>query len=399
MSAPTEVSRDAQDLVDQIVMNIGRDTKKRTVVEMLKTEGASSSSSRGPPPVGSHGTLCQECESLRRWLNGVYEGSLSSLAEDAQVYENESRETSNAEGDDAFVNEEVRRERGDTDNEQEEDDEEEQEEVTLVQGRPGPSRRGRERSRSPTEPRRCWRAASAAGWGANGSTGMDGNAHRPWRRDATPTGAEGTGSSGVGSSERSRRAPTTRTVAGRAREAASHGRWAMLGIWLGPWVPLRVISAVMADVAQAMTNALPNVLEDEEEQEEGDETVTVQLTVSRAKALQRASEVRDVTEVLGTAFDKVSRSLMASLERMETEEARRCAQSLLNKLVAKFGKTCPSDLPEEAGGLLSGFVTFGGTQARSPARMNISSAIGGRWWSQPCREDKTRLLWLHLPSH
>ena len=217
-----EVPRDAQDLVDQIVMNIGRDTKKRTVAEMWRAEGASSSSSRGPPPEGSHGTLYQECESLRRWLNGVYEGSLSSLAEDAQAYMNAFWGTSGGSGE-GFVSEEELREEGETEIEQEVDDEEDPEEVALVQGRPGPSRRGGRERWSPTEPRRSWRSASAAGWGANGSTGTDGNEHRPWRRDASQSGAEGAGASGMGSSERPRRAPA-RSAASRGREAASCGR-------------------------------------------------------------------------------------------------------------------------------------------------------------------------------
>ena len=144
----------------------------------------------------------------------------------------------------------------------------------------------------------------------------------------------------------------------------------------------RVISAVMADVAQAMTNALPNVLEDDADQEEGDETVTVQLSSQKARKLQKASEVRDMAEVLGTAFDKVSRSLMASLERLDGAESRRCAQSLLNKLVAKFGRTCPSDMPDEAEGLLSGFVTFGAeVQGDAGSLTSMDDYFVSHWWS------------------
>ena len=379
-------------------MNIGRDTKKRTVADMLRDEGATSSGSRRPPPEGTHGPLYQEREAWRRRLNGVYEGSLSSLAEDAQVYLDENGGVAGGSASRALEEDDLQEE-ADTEIEEHEGEEEE-EEVTLVQGRTGPTRRGRrERSRSPSEPRRSWRTASAARWGANGSAGADGNEHRPWRRETVPAGSMATTrerrttTPGRASEEGFYRVPGRRSSASRAAEAAGRGRSRALGhardligamgphAWhcllemRSPMKPtsdwgfglspsaranvqtsyeemtrierqimvvefLRVISAVMADVAQAMTNGLPNILEEDTDQDEpvGDETATVQLSTQKAMKLKQASEVRDMSAVLGTAFDKISRSLMASLERMGVEESKRCAQSLLNKLVAKFGR-------------------------------------------------------------
>ena len=382
-SHENEIPRDAQDLVDQIVMNIGRDTKKRTkrtVADMLRDEGATSSGSRRPPPAGTHGSLYQECESLRRWLNGVYEGSLSSLAEDAQVYLDENGGLSGRSQSRALEEDDLQEE-ADTEIEEHEGDEED-EEVTLVQGRTGPTSRGRrERSRSPSEPRRSWRTASAAGWGpmevqertamsiGRGGGRQDLPLRRRLRGREEPQQREGP------SEEGSRRVPGGRSSARGAAEASGRGRFRALGhardligamgphAWhcllemrsvmepasdwgfgLSPSARanvqtsyeemtrierqimvvefLRVISAVMADVAQAMTNALPNILEEDTDQheQEGDETATIQLSAQKAMKLKQASVVRDVSAVLGTDFDKISRSLMASLERMGVEE-------------------------------------------------------------------------------
>ena len=67
----------------------------------------------------------------------------------------------------------------------------------------------------------------------------------------------------------------------------------------------------------------------------------------------------DTGDILGSSFDRVSRSLMAALERMSSSEAGRCAQSLLNKLVAKYGTADTFALPEDAAALLLGLVSFG----------------------------------------
>ena len=79
-----DLPQDARDLVDQVIMNIGNDARGQTVLDMLQGQASSSASSSSSPATGS---LLQECDALRRWLNGAFEGSLSTLMEDQQDLE------------------------------------------------------------------------------------------------------------------------------------------------------------------------------------------------------------------------------------------------------------------------------------------------------------------------
>ena len=125
---------------------------------------------------------------------------------------------------------------------------------------------------------------------------------------------------------------------------------------------LRVLSAVLADIAQAVTNALDQAGEGEhkaEDEEAEDNSLVQTLSVEKANKLQEASKLGDVTDLLGLRFDKLMRSLMATMERMEVAEAHRCSQAMVNKLVAKYGVREPAQMPADAECLLSGFITFG----------------------------------------
>ena len=68
---------------------------------------------------------------------------------------------------------------------------------------------------------------------------------------------------------------------------------------------LRVISGILLDVAQAIASAMAEI------------AGLMKLSPAQAKKLKAASgeEINDVSGVLGSTFDRVSRSLMAVLER------------------------------------------------------------------------------------
>ena len=178
----------AQDLVDELVMVIGN-TKEgpRSILDVLHARGTASSSSAALAGPNRQGTLAQEMESLRRWLNEVFEGELGLL------------DTCNASGGQQNVTmvEEVESETDTADDVNENDTQgrglqgsnlREPDETGLMQEGKG-SRRGRSRSRSRSRGR-TWSSASSRGWWLPGGTGFDGNAHRPWRRE-DPISREG----------------------------------------------------------------------------------------------------------------------------------------------------------------------------------------------------------------
>ena len=123
---------------------------------------------------------------------------------------------------------------------------------------------------------------------------------------------------------------------------------------------LRVLSAVLADIAQAITNALDQGGDGETALEEDEAHSLVQaLSEEKAARLRAASVVQDVTDLLGSPFDKLTRALMAAMERMTAAESHRCGQAFVNKLVAKYRVSAPAQLPPDVECLLSGFITFG----------------------------------------
>ena len=162
---------------------------------------------------------------------------------------------------------------------------------------------------------------------------------------------------------------------------------------------LRLVSLILSDVVTAVTRALQDVDASErnevmvdvaEEDRDGDETSMVQgLAEHKAKKLKKASEkgvVRDsVTEVHGTEFDRLTRSLMASLERMSSQEALYCSQNLLNRLVQRYGGLPRDDglaWPEDAESLLSGFITFGAQLGEPTATgSGQNDFFVAHWWN------------------
>ena len=377
----------ARDYVDQIVMNIGQNTSSRTVISLLQ-EGASSSSSSGPPPRGSHGSLFQEGEALRRWLNGVFEGSLSTLMLDHA----EDQEGSTAEAPNHPVEEEEQEGPGEAEGEPDE--------AALVQKPPWErgnqnATRRRPRSRSLSASRRTWSTASASGLSARRLTD-DGNEHRPWRREVRHPTREESRPTRPSSASRRNHSDALATSMGpqawhcllemrspmdpveawgyglpatsSANVEASYGAMTHRERQVMNLELLRVLSAILADIAQAMTTAM---LQDQEEAveeppdghaDDGDEHSLVQtgLPPEKARKLTKASAVQQLTTShILTSFDRVSRSLMAAMERMSSTTAMRCAQCLLNRLVAQFGTTDTFALPEDATALLSGLVSFG----------------------------------------
>ena len=140
---------------------------------------------------------------------------------------------------------------------------------------------------------------------------------------------------------------------------------------------LRVLSAVLADIAQAVTNALDQAGEEGggPEEEEGDGNSMVQaLSVSKAEKLREASKPREIAS-LWSPFDKLTRSSMATMERMASDEARRTSQALANKLVAKYGVREPAHLPPDAECLLSGFIAFGAEFMEKPRAVDADGQI------------------------
>ena len=148
---------------------------------------------------------------------------------------------------------------------------------------------------------------------------------------------------------------------------------------------LRVVSAVLADIAQAVTNALDQAGDDgaDPEGEEGDGHSLMQaLPAAKADKLREASRPREIGSLLGSQFDKLTRSLMASMERMATDEARRVGQALANRLVSMYGVRQPTHLPPDAECLLSGFVTFGAEfQGNHEPLAAMDSYFVEHWWS------------------
>ena len=175
--------------MDQLILMVSAEASRvpLTVMDLLQRGqadgrggGASSSSSSSMPESG----LYYECEALRRWLNGVFEGALTSLAEEHLLRQDQCMEG---------IMEDEPAPGASQETQLDEDD------AALVQKPPwqdrGRSNSGRRTSRAPRSRSRgggTWSSASADGWNARGRTGADasdGNEHRPWRRGPTRAGA------------------------------------------------------------------------------------------------------------------------------------------------------------------------------------------------------------------
>ena len=445
--------QDAKDLIDQIIMNIGnygQERRRSTVLDMLQGADSTASSSATPPS----GSIMQEGEALRRWLNGVFEGSLSELLDDhlnltelgglPDTCDKEHLNVNNSADDLRDLPADLDME-DDTLRPAAGDAPDGGDDTALVQRPPWErtSKRGRSRSRS--RERRSWRSADATGW-TSGATGSDGNDHRPWRRTAGGQGADGRKAPSA-KARPSRGAATPSALGSGAASAAvgpdgptDHSR--LLGTVMGPqawqclldmrspmdpvadWgygLPtsaranvessygsmtdrerqimhlelLRVMAAILTDVAQAMQNVLsaegelreaePD--EGDEEEADGDGHCLVQkLPPAKARRLEQASAKEvlpdPASDILGTSFDKLSRSMMASLERMSSSASARCAQSLLDKLVVHYGTDQVHLLPDDAQALLSGLVTFGaGIGSTGEALESMDSFYTEHWWN------------------
>ena len=310
----------------------------------------------------------------------------------------------------------------------------EDEHLALVQKPPWErDNRGR-RSRSNSRERRTWRSANASGWqdrAPNRGSGHvdDGNDHRPWRRRPSTRGTNASAS-----------APSAPKGDGRGSSGLRRDHSAMLGTVMGPqaWQCLlemrsplepvsgwgyglsessrnnieasygdmtererqvmhleliRVLSAVLSDIAQAMTNVLASegdLREADGEGEEDDHSHLMQkLPPNKARKLEAASKkvvVPDITQaILGTGFDRITRSLMAALERMSSQEASRCAQALANRVVEHYGVAELADLPEDGEAMFSGLVTFGASMGVEHDRLNsMDNYFVTHWWNLLC---------------
>ena len=157
-----EESMDVKDMVDQIIMMMAQYQPRRqpSVMEMLQgvSEASTTSSGSADPPDLN---LFTECESLRRWLNGVFEGSLSSLLEEQLQREDQlaNQDTSEAVRDD---------EEADRESEVQAETGVDEDTTAMVQHpwKENESDAGRRSSRRPRSrsPDRTWSRATATGW-------------------------------------------------------------------------------------------------------------------------------------------------------------------------------------------------------------------------------------------
>ena len=70
--------REAKDLVDQLIMEVGRETGPRDIRNLLGMTGTSTSSHSGPS-TSSQGSMSCEVEALRRRLNDHFKGTKDDL--------------------------------------------------------------------------------------------------------------------------------------------------------------------------------------------------------------------------------------------------------------------------------------------------------------------------------
>ena len=406
----SQMPQDARDLVDQIIMTVGQQPapQRQTILDILRGTSTSSSSTGES---ARHGPgLFHECEALRRWLNNV----LRRLSQ--ALYADDHTHGGCDEGHD--VTDEVEMTQPD------EDAQDEGDEGALVQRPPrenkdkGKGHRDDSRDRRTDTQRRArsrsreqmtWSSASASGWqrtGARPTERDDGNDHRPWRRMSVGRGTSGT----APAEERAREpdlamgllgpqawhclldmrspleSPTTwgygLSPASRGNIESSFATMSRRERQIMSMELLRVLSAILADIAQAITNALDQGGDGETAFEEDEDHSLVQaLSGEKAARLLGASATRDVTDLLGSPFDKLTRALMAAMERMTAAESRRCGQALVNKLVAKYGVSAPAQLPPDVECLLSGFITFGADFAGDAEELNaMDRYFVEHWW-------------------
>ena len=472
-----EEELEIKDLVDQLLLSVSSpcSTRTPTVLQLLGTTSSSSSCSSAVPPALHHvGSLYQETEALRRWLNDFFEGSLETILEPPREPLGEEEGNAAPMGSD-----EGQDQGGQEGTEGDEEEGVDDDQVVLMQGSRRSSDkgrgRGRERSRSRSSGRRSrsrrtravtgtWSSASAHGWWAPGGTGLDGNNHRPWRRtpegnppssraevssrgDPTPrsdvprvsnrdqggtprsSGAAGpsrgvrTGGVGIGTpvlpepfeehawhvllnmtdphSAPEQLAYGLTSTATECVQASFEGMTARererMHIAL-----LRVLSRILMDVARAMTAAMMESQGDmiDVELEEDDHSTLMQgLPEHKAKKLKAASDKKEVTvpltldDILGSEFDKLSRNLLAAMDRMTVTESQRCAQALLCRLCEFYGIELAGTptLPTTAQELVAGLVAYG-ADVDAPTVETALTAMDNyfvvHWWG---------MLTPHLP--
>ena len=113
---------------------------------------------------------------------------------------------------------------------------------------------------------------------------------------------------------------------------------------------------------------------------EGDHSSLVQGLRAQGQEAANGFGAKDCREkghppdILGSEYDKISRSLLAALERMKVEETRRCSQALLCRL---------GILPSEAQELVAGLVAYGADVDAEPPRnllTSMDSCFLTHWW-------------------
>ena len=173
---------------------------------------------------------------------------------------------------------------------------------------------------------------------------------------------------------------------------------------------LRVMGRMLLDIARAVTAAMVELREEEVDVviEEDDDHGLMQtskafsrqfpaepkakshppqpLTENKAKKLRKASEpvsVQGLQDLLGSEQNRLGRSLMASLERMSTDDARRCAQNLMRRVLERYGAFDGNleVLPADAQEILAGFVAFGADVDEGAVQVTgMDAFFVDHWW-------------------
>ena len=270
----------------------------------------------------------KEVEALRRRLNEHFEATREDFGlwlEDA---------TGHADAEEACHTEESCREEEEEEEEEAThlDAKEENEDVSSLmeiqrktsdRGSSAHRSRARARSRARSQGQSTWSAATARGWRRHPPAG---NNHRPWRREPRDElvarcgggaiWARMTGEYGLTDKGRANVRASFATMPRRERERVLESL-------------LRTVSFILMNIAEGVRLATTD--RGEPDSEKGDETGLVQgqMTPSKIRKLEQASKKVDVTELMGTAGERLARSLLLALEHMGADEARRCAQGIL----------------------------------------------------------------------
>ena len=160
---------------------------------------------------------------------------------------------------------------------------------------------------------------------------------------------------------------------------------------------LSILGRMLLDIAGAVTAALVELREEDVEVpiEEPEREEQGLMQTSKAKhtspgplpdhKVKQASTVVEMESILGSERDRMARSLISSMERMRLDEARRCAQTLLQRMLERYGSPPrPLDaLPDDVQEMVAGFVTFGaevGVEVNVGELTSMDEYFVSHWW-------------------